>query len=170
MAAPFTTYKLIILYMLEHTEGSLTNSQISEFILEKEYTNYFHLQQAISELVDADLIHRRTVENSSFYRITEEGSMTLSYFEKEFSGDIRKEVLDYLQKIGSKEKETILTPADYYRTPQDHCAVRCQIIENGRNLLDLTFTVPNEEAAAEICRTWPKKYLSVYEKIMEELI
>ena len=35
--------------MLQNTEDTLTNSQISEFILDREYTNYFHLQQAISE-------------------------------------------------------------------------------------------------------------------------
>ena len=42
--------------MLQNTENTLTNSQISEFILDREYTNYFHLQQAISELVEAELI------------------------------------------------------------------------------------------------------------------
>ena len=42
--------------MLQNTEDTLTNSQISEFILDREYTNYFHLQQAISELVEADLV------------------------------------------------------------------------------------------------------------------
>ena len=40
--------------MLQNTENTLTNSQISEFILDREYTNYFHLQQAISELVEAE--------------------------------------------------------------------------------------------------------------------
>ena len=49
MATPFTVYKLIVLYMLQNTENTLTNSQISEFILDREYTNYFHLQQAISD-------------------------------------------------------------------------------------------------------------------------
>ena len=46
--------------MLKHAESSLTNSQISEFILEREYTNYFHLQEAVSELVEAELIEKLT--------------------------------------------------------------------------------------------------------------
>ena len=54
METPFTVYKLIILYMLSHSDTELTNSQLSEFILDRDYTNYFHLQQAISELVEAD--------------------------------------------------------------------------------------------------------------------
>ena len=62
MASPFTTYKLIILYMLQNSDGDLTNSQITDFILDRKYTNYFQLQQAVSELVEADLsIKKRTV-------------------------------------------------------------------------------------------------------------
>ena len=51
--------------MLQNTEDTLTNSQISEFILDREYTNYFHLQQAISELVEADLVTMDTRSNTS---------------------------------------------------------------------------------------------------------
>ena len=49
MSEAFTLYKLIVLYMLEKVDFPLTNGQISEFILEKGYTSYFTLQQAISE-------------------------------------------------------------------------------------------------------------------------
>ena len=51
MAEPLTLYKLIILYMLKKVAFPLTNAQISEFVLDQEYTTYFTLQQAISELV-----------------------------------------------------------------------------------------------------------------------
>ena len=56
MATPFTVYKLIILYMLRNSSSPITNSEISEFILDREYTNYFHLQQALSELEETELI------------------------------------------------------------------------------------------------------------------
>ena len=49
MTDALTLYKLIILYMLDRVDFPLTNSQISEFILDKGYTDYFKLQQAISE-------------------------------------------------------------------------------------------------------------------------
>ena len=38
MSEAFTLYKLIVLYMLEKVDFPLTNGQISEFILDKEYT------------------------------------------------------------------------------------------------------------------------------------
>ena len=73
METSFTVYKLIVLYMLQNSRDPLTNSQRSEFILEHEYTNYFHLQQAISELVEAELVEKQTISNASYYRITEDG-------------------------------------------------------------------------------------------------
>lgn len=170
MATPFTVYKLIVLYMLKNSEDALTNSQISEFILEREYTNYFHLQQAISELVEADLLEKQTVSNSSFYRLTEDGRNTLSYFENELSSDIKKEVKEYLKKKGREVREQILMPADYYSTPQGGYSVRCQLIEKNVSVIDLTISAPGLEAAKAMCRSWPDKCQEIYGKIMEELL
>ena len=89
--------------MLQNTENTLTNSQISEFILDREYTNYFHLQQAISELVEAELITMDTRSNVSHYRITEDGIKTLSFFaKKDLSPEIKQEVREYLKSTGFK--------------------------------------------------------------------
>ena len=67
MAEPFTTYKLIVLYMAKHSKETLTNSQISEFILDRDYTDYFQLQKVLSELVETELLRKRTISNSSYY-------------------------------------------------------------------------------------------------------
>ena len=56
MAEPFTIYKLTILYMLDKSGFPLTNTQISNFFLEKEYTDYFSIQEVIGELTDSELI------------------------------------------------------------------------------------------------------------------
>ena len=90
MASPFTTYKLIILYMLQNSDGDLTNSQITDFILDRKYTNYFQLQQAVSELVEADLVEMSSQSNRSYYRLTSEGKNTLKYFSKELLLTSRK--------------------------------------------------------------------------------
>ena len=44
MADTLTLYKLIVLKMLDEADAPLTGAQITDFILEKEYTNYFTLQ------------------------------------------------------------------------------------------------------------------------------
>lgn len=49
MAEPFTIYKLTILYMLDKAGFPLSNTQISNFFLEKEYTDYFRVQEVIGD-------------------------------------------------------------------------------------------------------------------------
>ena len=44
---PQVLYKLMVLYMLRQANLPLSNEQISEFFLSKEYTNYLSLQQVI---------------------------------------------------------------------------------------------------------------------------
>ena len=56
MAEPFTIYKLTILNMLDKAGFPLTNTQLTRFFLDLEYTDYFRVQQVIGDLVDADLI------------------------------------------------------------------------------------------------------------------
>ena len=48
MAETFTLYKLIVLYMLDRVDFTLTTSQISEFIMDKGYKTYFRLKYALA--------------------------------------------------------------------------------------------------------------------------
>ena len=166
----FTLYKLIVLYMAQQSREELTNSQISQFVLDRDYTDYFHLQQVLSELVETGLLKKRTVSNSSHYEITEEGSKTLFYFEKDLSSEIKTEVEEFLKDCGVQAEQRIQTPADYFETPQGGYAVRCQYIEKDTTILDLTLSAPNLEAARAICRNWPKKSPDIYAAVMGELI
>ena len=170
MAEPFTIYKLIVLYMAQHSKKALTNSQISEFVLDRDYTDYFQLQKVLSELTETGLLNNRTISNSSYYELTEEGSNTLSYFEKNLSQEIKKEIEEYLKNCGYEKEARILTPADYYTTPQGGYAVRCQIIEKDSTVLDLNLIAPGKEAAQAICRNWAHKSQDIYSTLMAELI
>lgn len=70
MADTLTLYKLIILKMLDQADAPLTGAQITDFILEKEYTNYFTLQQVLSEMEETGLVLVSSSRNSTIYRIT----------------------------------------------------------------------------------------------------
>ncbi len=169
MAISFTTYKLIILFMLDNSQEAISNSRISDFVLEKD-TNYLFLQQALSELVESGLLEKKIILNASFYQITEEGRNVISFFEKDLSPELRRDIKAYLNSIGYKNPDHILTPADYYTTTGGGYAVRCQIIERGATVMDLNMAVPSREAAEAICLGWSQKSQDIYAEIMEELL
>ena len=55
-----TLYKMIVLYMLERVDFPLSNTQITSFFLDNDYTTYFHVQQTINELLDSRLIQKKS--------------------------------------------------------------------------------------------------------------
>ena len=89
-------YKLIILYMLNKVDFPLTNSQLSEFILNEGYTTYFKLQQAISELINSGFIREESTHSRTFYHLTEEGAETIRYFKNDISPAIKSDIDKFL--------------------------------------------------------------------------
>lgn len=169
LESSLTLYKLIILYMLDKVSFPLTNAQLSEFILDAGYTNYFHLQQAISEMVDSHLVTTETVRNSTLYHMTDEGRNTLDFFGKEISEEIRKEIDIYLKNNAYAMRNESSNSADYYKTTSQEYEVRCQVKERTGKLIDLTLTVPSEETAKIICNNWGEKSQEVYAYLMQIL-
>lgn len=170
MSDSLTLYKLIILYMLDKVSFPLSNAQLSEFILEKEYTDYFTVQQAISELLEAGLIKMETVRNVSLFQITDEGSDTLTYFGKKISSAIREDIDSFLADHKVELRNEISTPADYYKTTEGDFAARCRVLERDSTLIDLTLTVPTEGQASAICTHWRDKSQEIYASIMRSLL
>lgn len=170
MAEPTTIYKLIVLYMLDFAGRALTNSQITEFVLDHDYTDYFQIQEVLADLTETGLLSKKTVSNSSYYELTEEGKKILPYFEKDLSRDIREEIFSYLKTTGFEVPEAMTSPADFYEVSSGKYAVRCQIFERGSVVLDLSMTAPSEEAAKEICDRWPSKCHEIYATILGELV
>ena len=168
MPQPQTLYKLIILYMLDKVNSPLTNSQICNFLLDHDYTSYFHLQETLSEMTESQLISVSAVRDTSYYKVTEKGSATLSYFTNEISGVIKEEVLQYLEENHVEIRNRTAVLADYYKNTAQEYLVRCQVKE--RNLIDLTLSVPTEEAARSICHKWEGKCQEIYAFIMKELL
>ncbi len=170
MAELLTLYKLIILYMLDRVDFPLSNSQISDFMLNKEYTTYFKLQQALSELIDAGFIQEEPVRNRTLYNLTEDGASTIGLFRKNISHAIRQDVNDYLREKQYELKNEVSVKADYYRNTNQEYSVRCRVMENTLPLIDLTITVPSEEEAKTVSNNWQKKSQEIYAQIMAGLL
>lgn len=170
MAEPNTLYKLIILYMLQKVEFPLTNTQISDFFLEKEYTDYFTVQQVIHDLFDSELIRMESTHTNTQYTATPAGRETLRYFEDKISESIQEDVLSYFsdKKMELKNENSIL--ADYYKTPEQEYTAHCQIKEKGISRLDFTLTVKTREQAEAICQNWKTQNYEVYACLMDLLL
>lgn len=170
MAEPFTLYKLIVLFILNKVDFPLTNSQLSEFILDKGYTNYFKFQQVIAELIESGFIKEEVIRNRTLYHLTEEGAETLHFFKNDISPAIQKDIEQFLSEKQYELKNEVSVKADYYRNTNMEYSVRCQVIENELPLIDLTVTVPTEAEAEKVAVNWSRKNQEIYAQIMAHLL
>lgn len=163
-------YKLIVLYILDKVDFPLTNGQLTNFILEKEYTNYFNVQQTINELVDDKYISSETIRNSSLYQITDSGRETLSFFSNTISSVIREEIEEYLKIHKYSLREEVSSLADYYEAKKDEYIAHLRVMERDSAIIDLKLSVPTEKEANLICSNWKNKSSDIYAYVISSLL
>lgn len=164
-----TLYKLIVLYMLNRVTFPMTIAQISDYILEKEYTNFLTLQQAINELADARLISSKTIRNRTHLSITEEGRETLNFFRGRINSAIRQEIDAYLKENEYSLRNEVSIQGDYYKSTSGEYEAHLSARDRNITLLDLTLSVPDESTASAICDNWQKKNQEIYQHLIQEL-
>lgn len=163
-------YKLIILYMLSRVDFSLTKIQISDFMMEKEYTNnFFSLQQAINELIDAGLIDGQSIRNHTHLTITEKGKETLSFFGNRIDRAIKTDIDNYLRENGLKLRNEVSVLSDYRKASTGEYEAHLVAKDKGVNLVDITLSVPMEETAISICDKWQEKNQDIYQYLVSQL-
>lgn len=168
-AEALTLYKLIVLYMLSKVDFSLTNAQLSEFIVGKEYTNYFTLQQVISELLASGLIAGKTVGTASYYQITGQGEETLGFFSNKISDPIKEEIDGFMLENSYELKSMAGIRSDYYKSTKGGYLVHCEIKEGSALLLEMNLSVPNEDIAEHMCTNWKNRSEDIYTYIVKQL-
>ena len=170
MTEALTLYKLMILYMLERVDFPLTNSQISDFILDKGYTNYFAVQQAVNELQQSGLVSSRKARGTTYLSPTQEGRDTLSYFQDRIPQAIIEDIVSYLKEHRYELKSEVSVRSNYYPGMGTDYTARLQVLEGKGTLIDLALTVPDEQTAAVICGNWEKKSQEIYAYLMDSLL
>ena len=170
LAEPMTLYKLMNLYMLHQVNFPLTNAQLSNFFLDREYTTYFTLQQDLNELLDACLVKKETMRNSSRYEITKEGEETLEFFGKNISPAIVSDMDEYLKQNRFRMRNEVGLISDFYKSTNQDYIVHCEVREGKAVLVNLDISVPDKEQAEIMCNHWKDRSQEIYAYVMKSLM
>lgn len=165
----FNFNKLVVLYILNRVTFPITVAQISDFVLEQEYTDFLTLQQVINELKDAGLIISEKARNRTYLTITDEGRETLQLFKTRISVVDRYEIDTYFQKNEFSLRNEIAVQGNYYKTASNDYDVHLVIHEGDDQLMEITIPVPTEEMASAVCDNWQKKNLEIYQYLIGQL-
>lgn len=155
--------------MLNRVKFPITTAQISNYILEKEYTNFLTLQQVISELTEANLINAHTVNNRTHLQITEEGRETLYYFDNRINDIIKTEINEYFNDNEFDLREEVSVLSNYYKSTSGEYEAHLIAKERENTLMEIKLSVPTREVAESICDNWQRKNQDVYQELVKLL-
>lgn len=170
MAKPNTIYKMTILTMLDKVDFPLSNTQIANFFLLQEYTDYFTVQQVIHELLDSKLIRFESSHNSTQYHITPLGKETLNCLEEKMSPAIEQDITDYFEKNQIAFRNENSVTANYYKSSGNGYDVRCKLQEKQVSVIDLTIHVATKPQAKAVCQNWQAQNMDICSYLMDMLI
>lgn len=170
MSDTLTLYKIMVLFMLKKGSLSLTNSQLSEFFIDKGYTDFFTLQEVINSLLETEMITAETVHNSTRYNLTSIGEETLCYMKDKLSEGIIQDITGYFNEKKIDLINELSVMADYDRTPNGEYAVHFRILEQGELMLDMTLSIVTQALAERMCDNWQKNNNEIYGYLMEQLL
>ena len=166
---PRTLYKLMILYMLDKVKLPLTGTQISDFILMREYTDFAHLQQALQELVSTGLISEQSIHNTTRYEVTDDGSQTLGFFGNQIPAAIVADMDEYLDTNQFNMRCEIETSSDYTKSGNQDYLVHCEVRDGKSLVIGLDLSVPDEDTAKAISSNWDSKSTDIYASLLHSL-
>lgn len=107
--------------------------------------------------------------NRTLLQLTAEGSKALHFFQDHISTAIKTEIRDFFMKneIEMRNESSVL--ADYYKSTSGEYEARLVAKEGKVTLVDITLSVPTQEAATAICDNWRQKSEIIYQFLTEQL-
>lgn len=162
--------KLLMLYVLKSIKEPISNTQLTEIILENSFINYFTFQQYLSELDESKFVEYHEANDKKLLILTEKGDNVLSLFKDRISPSKISIIDEYIkEKIESIKKELTIH-ADYTPDSNDSFIVDLKAIEDQALLMELKLSVPSKNQATAICNKWKKDPSDIYTNIINFLI
>lgn len=163
--------KLLLLYIIKSIKYPISNTQLTDIVLENSFINYFMLQQYVSELISSEFLEYETQDNSKeILVLTNRGDKVLSFFKDRISPNKLKLIDEYIRKHVEKIKKELSISADYTVGEDSSFIVNLKAIENNTIIIDLNVSVPSKTEAKAICSKWENNSSDIYNKIIHALI
>lgn len=162
--------KLVVLYTLNNLEEDVTDSQLTQIILETDVMNYFTLMVLLPKMIESKFIMRYNKNDTTLYAITQSGLEVLIYFQNRIPEFFREKIDEYLRENSDEIFSSVIKRQSSYSVQGDSSYVVTLIVIKGRkNIMTLNLNVDTEIEAKELCRKWNYFYKDRYSMILDIL-
>lgn len=159
--------KLLLLYIFCKLDMQVSNSCITQIILENNLINYFTLQQYLSELIESGFIKLFKEGRHSYLSLTDMGQETLKFFNNRIPSNKKEIVDEYLDKNYKKAKDTIRVISEFEPKGDKDFVVTLKLNKGEKNLLEIKLPALTREEAKDMCGKLKEKSDALYKNIIE---
>ena len=163
-------FKLKLMYIFSIIDIPLTNTEITKLILEKNYMDYFTLQQILSELCNSHFVELSSKDGNEYYCLADAGKATLEMFNDKLPNSFRVEVNDICNKHKKNLKKQREVLGHYYKKGKNEFIVNLQVMENETSIFSMSINLPTKQQAELMCNKWNANPDEIYGNIIELLI
>ncbi|MBR4110119.1 MAG: DUF4364 family protein [Clostridia bacterium] len=161
--------KLIILYLLNNANCTLTNLQILRLLYDFEGFNYYYFQHLLSDLVEKKYIFNYKQGEEWLYEITAEGREVL-----ELTGNILPGIVKHKLDIITKEQlqtvqNEVAITAEYIPENDNEYITSCKISEAHKVLFEINVYCASQEQAKKIADNWKNNANEIYPNVIKML-
>lgn len=161
--------KLIILYLLDNANCTLTNLQILRLLYDFEGFNYYYFQHLLSDLVEKKYIFNYKQDEEWLYEITPEGRELL-----ELTGNILPGIVKHKLDIITKEQlqnvqNEVAITAEYIPATSTDYITSCKISESHKVLFEINVYCASQEQAKKIAENWKSNANEIYPNVIKML-
>lgn len=163
--------KLIILFILNKFDIPLTQTQLTDFILDMNLMNYFTASQYINEMHEQNFLLCLENNNSPIYLLSKDGKNTLLIFNDKLPKQKCEDIITKVKIYRSKFAQAREIRAEYNKKidTKNEFEVILKLFESGNPLMNLSFTVFSQNTAKKICSSWKNNATIYYSKLLELL-
>ena len=136
-SAELAENKLLVLYVIKSLKQPISNTQLTEIILENNFINYFTLQQYISELEYSNFVKYIEKNEKKLISITDKGEKVLSFFTDRIAPIKRDIINNYISATSENIKKELTIYSDYTIVNNDSYIVNLRAFEDESFLIDL---------------------------------
>ena len=162
-------YKLMVLYLLKTAGYELTNSDICDYVLMKDYTDSLTLQIVITDLVNDKMIEEKRKNNRTYLELTGDGRDTIDALEGRLANEIKRDIYTYISVNDKKIRSEHALQTEIVEMNSAYEA-RLSVRERDENVMELRISFPSEELARSACDKFADGSSDIYKYILEKLL
>jgi DNA-binding PadR family transcriptional regulator len=161
--------KLKILYIFYTINIPINNTDITKFVLEKDYMDYFTLQKILTELNEDGFLTIDKVDDKDLFYLTETGKKTVDMFIDKIPKLYRKSIENNFKSLKKEIEKNRQLIGHYFQRKDKDFTVILQAFEDDITVFNLSINVPDEDSAKNIMKKWKENPDKIYSEFINIL-